>query len=46
MTFLIITILITLHMNYIAINDTTSNINLCNITYMFLSTVISEVTYK
>ncbi len=40
------TILITLNMGDFTFNDNTYNINLCNITYMFLSTVISEVTYR
>jgi hypothetical protein len=41
MTLLIMTILVTLNMG-----DITYRINKCNITYLFLSTVISKVIYK
>ncbi len=40
------TIFITLNTGAITCNDFTYNINKCNITYMFLSTVISKVIYK
>jgi hypothetical protein len=45
MTF-IMTILITLNTGDFTYNDNTFNIYKCNITYLFLSTVISEVIYK
>jgi hypothetical protein len=44
MTLLIMTILITLNIGKITYNDI--YYNKCNITSMFLSTVISEVIYK
>jgi hypothetical protein len=45
MILLIMSILITLTGD-ITYNGITNNINKCNITYMFLSTVISKFIYK
>ncbi len=46
MTLLIMTILITLNTCDVTCNDITCIIHKCNITYMFLSTVVSKVQVK
>ncbi len=46
MTLLRMAILITLNTGDITYIDITYDIDKCNITYMFLSTVLSKVVYK
>ncbi len=46
MNLIIMTLLITLNAGGITYNDIIYNINKCNMTNMFLSTVIGKVIYK